>query len=63
MIATATPISSPTGAVGCSAWSTIWPLRETVDAGALGDRRRPSASRSPGARAELAGGLVVLDRA
>ncbi len=29
MIATATPISSPTGAVACSAWSTIAPLRET----------------------------------
>ncbi len=29
MIATATPISSPIGAVACSAWSTIGPLRET----------------------------------
>ena len=28
-IATATPMSSPTGAVLCSAWSTIGPLRET----------------------------------
>ena len=27
MIATASPISSPTGAWVCSAWSTIWPLR------------------------------------
>ncbi len=27
MIATARPISSPTGAVACSAWSTICPLR------------------------------------
>ena len=28
-MATATPISSPTGAVVCSAWSTIAPLRDT----------------------------------
>ena len=29
MTATATPMSSPTGAVACSAWSTIAPLRDT----------------------------------
>ena len=29
MTATAMPMSSPTGAVCCSAWSTTWPRRET----------------------------------
>ena len=47
MIATATPISSPTGAVLCSAWSTIAPLRETSS-----PARSPildaCSSRSPG---------------
>ena len=47
MIATATPISSPIGAVVCSAWSTTAPLRDTSR-----PVRSPSsetcASRSPG---------------
>ena len=48
MIATATPISSPIGAVVCSAWSTIAPLRETSRP-APSPSFDASSSRSPGA--------------
>ncbi len=47
MIATATPISSPTGAVLCSAWSTTAPLRETSTPAPVA-RSDACASRSPG---------------
>ena len=55
MIATATPISSPTGAVCCSAWSTIWPLR-SVAMPARSVIGATAASRSPGAFASSAAG-------
>ena len=48
MIATAMPISSPTGAGCCSAWSTIWPLR-AVSMPARSVIAAVSARRSPGA--------------
>ena len=60
IIATATPMSSPTGAVLCSAWSTIAPLRETSSP----SRSPPRRDRRPGAcrlLAEIRRGVVVLD--
>ena len=47
IIATATPISSPTGAVVCSAWSTTAPLRETSRP-ALRPTSDACSRRSPG---------------
>jgi hypothetical protein len=48
MMATAMPMSSPTGACCCSAWSTIWPLRD-VSMPARSVIAAVSARRSPGA--------------
>ena len=61
IMATATPISSPTGAVVCSAWSTIAPLRDTsrpASLADLGDLLEPLARLL----AERRRGVVVLDR-
>ena len=59
IIATARPISSPTGAGSCSAWSTIGPRRETSRP-ACSPMPRPSRAARP-APAEVLRGLVVLD--
>ena len=60
MIATARPISSPTGAVICSAWSTIGPRRDDLEAGPLADLRHLRQALA-GRPLEVLRGLVVLD--